>query len=758
MMSGADIESEHILPMDSFPLQLSLHGLFEAQCQRTPDAIALVCGGDQLSYQQLNTMADRVAWQLVDYDLPGEALVGICLERSIEMVVMVLAVLKAGYAYVPIDPLYPAERIAFMLEDTQSPLVISNPAHRHLFGEAFCGHCVSTDELLSAPDQSGSPDRAVTGQHLAVIIYTSGSSGKPKGVMIEHEAYINRLYWRQHIHPLGVGDAVLQMTSFSFGPSVAEIFIPLMCGARCVLMSPMGGKHADEIVDTLVRENISATIMVPSLLATVLKSGRLAECRDTVKYVYCGGEALSPETISAFTTQMPHSGLHEVYGQTETVLTHHWDHTARNPERSYGHALPNKSIYVLDENRQPVAPGEVGEIYSAGVGVCRGYLNRPDLTDAKFIEDPFTDNALYRRMYATGDLARLGEDGEISLQGRADDQVKLRGFRVEIGEVESVAYSHPDIENAVANVVKHGDSQLLVLYYVPRESCTVIDDKLATFMAASLAPFMVPNRFVSLPALPRLPNGKIDRRSLPMPAKTRPPLSYDYVAPDDDLSKLLCRLWQQVLDIEGIGVNDNFFDLGGNSLAAVNLVQACRQQGLDVSFDRFYQQPTVKAMVQLCSHTNDDKSAAAMSCEQLDMTITDLAARLPIQFPVASSSQKQVLLTGATGLVGVHLLHYLLTQTDAEVVCVVRGDNEQDCLLRVKAALFSRSLSIEGCEQRLKVCRGDIAQPRLGLAQSEWDTLAECVDCIYHNGAWVNHVYPYALLESSNVGSTLTLI
>lgn len=633
------------LEMEDFPLKHTLHSLFEHQCELSPNATAIIGGDKSMTYQQLNQYANRVARQLGHYNLEPEAMVAICIDRSVEMAVMVMAVLKAGLAYVPIDPLYPKDRIRFMLSDTKAQVIISTADNVHLF-EDIDAQCVLEDELM-ADSEGGlecNPNLDVRGPNLAVIIYTSGSSGKPKGVMIEHEAYINRLYWRQNIHPLGVGDSVLQMTSFSFGPSVAELFIPLICGATCVLMSKHGAKHSDEIVDTIIKHQICAVIMVPSLLSTLLKNGSLAKCKDVLKYVYSGGEVVTKQTVNHFVEQLPHSGLHEVYGQTETVITHHWDHTTTGTSQSFGHALANKEIYVLDENQEPVKPGEIGEIYSAGVGVARGYLNRPELTLSQFIDNPYSKftNPAYRRMYATGDLAKLNENGTIDLCGRADDQVKLRGFRIEIGEVESVAFSHPKVEQAVGKVI----NQQLIMYYslLKGLATTALGvNELVTYMGVDLPKYMLPNRFIQMDDFPLLPNGKIDRKLLPMPGRARPHLSYAYQEPVGEAQNMLCNLWKNILGIDTIGANDSFFDLGGDSLGAVNFVRACEKQQLPISYDMFYKGPTIGELAKYA--TGRVTTSDRFTLKALDFEVAALASEIPgIEPQKSAPSQYNVLI------------------------------------------------------------------------------------------------------------------
>lgn len=756
------VESAYVLQRQAFPLDFALHHLLQRQCELTPDATAIIFGGGKLSYAELNQQANRLAKDLIEKELACQSLVAICLDRSPQMVVAMLAVLKAGLAYVPIDPLYPSDRIDFMVSDTNAALIITSDSYGHMFANC-CPSVMLFNSLFEQAEcaQQYDPEIPVTGEHLAVIIYTSGSTGKPKGVMIEHEAYINRLFWRQHIHPLGPGDRFLQMTSFSFGPSVAEIFIPLICGATCVLMEPLGNKQGDEIAKTILQHQVNATIMVPSLLATLLKSGSLAQCRDCLKYVYCGGESMPPETVAAFEQQLPNTGLHEVYGQTETVLTHHWDHTTQEQNISFGHSLPNKTIYILDENRQPVKVGQIGEIYSAGIGVARGYLNRPELTEQKFIADPFTKDSHYRIMYATGDLAMFTEDGAIKLAGRSDDQVKLRGLRIEIPEIESVAYGHPDIELAVAKVVNDGiQGDQLVLYYTKVAKKTEVNaDELVDYLGRFLPRFMLPQRFVCLEEFKLLPNGKVDRKQLPLPPRQRPNLSYGFVEPSSFEEYRLAEIFKSVLALDKVGVLDSFFDLGGDSLALVNVVRLCKEQGITLSFEQFYQGPSIAQLIKSMSEARSS-GLQAMTLTQLKQEVEILFERLDLEYDSTNqnASQQQVLLTGASGFVGTHLLFQLLSTTDAQVFCLVRSDSESLCEERLYKQMSQWQLDVGAFKSRVTVIKGDLSKPYFDLAMERYNRLANSIDCIYHNGAWVNHVYPYSVLKAVNVDSTLAII
>jgi len=564
-----------------YNLEQTLHGLFEAQVERTPQAVAVKAGELSLTYAALNQRANRLAHHLRELGVTPDARVGICLERGVEMVVGLLAILKAGGGYVPLDPAYPQERIAYMLQDSAPVVVLAQGATRQLLGEVpviDLDHSTWQHQSTTNPHVPG-----LTAQHQAYVIYTSGSTGQPKGVINEHAGVVNRLLWMQDAYGLTAEDAVLQKTPFSFDVSVWEFFWPLFTGARLVMARPGGHKDPAYLCEVIEAEQITTLHFVPSMLDVFLAHGDVSQAAG-LQRVMCSGEALPGSLVRRFKQQLPDIGLYNLYGPTEAAV----DVTAWNCARPevpdntpIGKPIANTRMYLLDAQLQPVPLGVIGELYIGGVQVARGYLNRPELTAERFLQDPFTGG----RMYRTGDVGRYLPDGNIEYLGRNDDQVKIRGLRIELGEIQARLLEHAHVSEAV--VVAREDR--LVAYYTGVHSEI---EQLRAHLLQQLPDFMVPALFVHLDALPLSPNGKLDRKALPAPGMDALVVR-EYQAPQGDTEILLARLWSELLNVERVGREDNFFELGGHSLLAVSLIGRLRQEGMEADVRALFEQPTL---------------------------------------------------------------------------------------------------------------------------------------------------------------------
>ncbi|OEC49736.1 non-ribosomal peptide synthetase [Pseudomonas sp. AP42] len=565
----------------NYNLDQTLHGMFEAQVVRTPQAVAVKAGEHSLSYQQLNERANRLAHHLRASGVRPDARVGICVERGLDMVIGLFAILKAGGAYVPLDPAYPPERIAYMLHDSAPVVVLAQSATRALLGDAVVidlDHSTWQHQPIT-----NLPVPGLTARHAAYVIYTSGSTGQPKGVINEHAGVVNRLLWMQDAYGLKAHDAVLQKTPFSFDVSVWEFFWPLFTGARLVMARPEGHKDPAYLCEVIAAEHITTLHFVPSMLDVFLAHGDVSQAAGLVR-VMCSGEALPGSLVRRFKQQLPGIGLYNLYGPTEAAV----DVTAWNCARPevpdntpIGKPIANTRLYVLDGQLQPVPLGVVGELFIAGVQVARGYLNRPELTAERFLDDPFTPG----RMYRTGDLGRYLPDGTLEYLGRNDDQVKIRGLRIELGEIQARLIEHPAVKDAV--VVAR--DQRLVAYYTGAPADI---DSLRAQLLQHLPDFMVPALFMHLDAWPLSPNGKLDRKALPAPGMDALQVR-EYAAPEGDTEILLAQLWAELLKVERVGRHDNFFELGGHSLLAVSLIGRLRQEGMEADVRGLFEQPTL---------------------------------------------------------------------------------------------------------------------------------------------------------------------
>ena len=584
-----------------FPKDKCIHQLFEEQVEKSPDAIALVFEDQQLSYRELNSRANQLAHYLRKRDVQPDSIVALCMNRSLELVIAILGVLKAGGAYMPIDPELPAQRLQFLLEDAQVRLLLTQDKLRSALAD-FAGHivCLDSDWHKLADQSHEDPQHHVRGHHAAYVIYTSGSTGTPKGVVNVHDGLRNRIQWMQESYQLTSADRVLQKTPFTFDVSVWEFLWPLISGACLVVARPGGHRDSSYLVQLIQSQQITTLHFVPSMLEVFLQEPGAERC-TSLRQVICSGEALSYELQQRFFERST-ARLHNLYGPTEASIdVTAWECRKDSDLRivPIGQPIANTQIHILNVNLQPAPIGVTGQLHIGGVGLARGYLNRPELTAEKFITDPFSQLP-GARLYKTGDLARYLPDGNIEFLGRIDDQVKIRGFRIELGEIESVLAQHPAIQQAVVLATEDtpGDKRL-VAYSVATDGSAPSAHDLCSYLQQKLPEYMVPSAFVFLDSLPLTPNGKLDRKSLPAPDPIRPELEKTFTAPRTPKEEMLAKVWAEVLKIDKVGVNDNFFGLGGHSLLATQLISRIRNDfRIDLPLRTLFESPTVAGIAE----------------------------------------------------------------------------------------------------------------------------------------------------------------
>ncbi|PBP78634.1 non-ribosomal peptide synthetase, partial [Pseudomonas syringae] len=609
---------------------LLVHQLFEQQAQQQPQALALVCGDERVTYAELNERSNQVAHALLSLGIAPDDRVAICVERSVEMVVGLLGILKAGTAYVPLDPGYPPERLRYMLEDSAPVAVLVQRTTRDLLGALAMPVLDLQGVNWAAETEHDRVLPTVTPQHLAYVIYTSGSTGQPKGVMIEHRAIVNRLLWAQDQYRLSREDRVLQKTPFGFDVSVWEFFLPLLAGAQLVIARPGGHQDPEYLAELIADSGVTILHFVPSMLQSFLnQSGPLA-C-STLRQVFCSGEALPYSLQKHFEQRFAHVQLHNLYGPTEAAVDVTYWHCVPDLHVGIvpiGRPVANTRMYLLDPHMQPVPVGVCGEIYIAGVQLARGYLNRDELTAERFVKDRFSNDPT-ARMYRSGDLGRWLADGNIEYLGRNDDQVKLRGFRIELGEIEAQLAGCPGVGEAVviAREDTPGDKRLIA-YYTTREAKeTIAVQTLRAALQASLPEYMVPAAYVKLPGWPLTPNGKLNRRALPVP-EADAYVSRGYEAPRGTVETALAEIWQELLGVERVGRHDHFFELGGHSLLAVSLMGRMRQAGLSADVRLLFAQPTLSAFAEVLGNGHEVEVPAngiVVGCTRITPSMLPLA-------------------------------------------------------------------------------------------------------------------------------------
>ncbi|WP_095139605.1 non-ribosomal peptide synthetase [Pseudomonas sp. Irchel s3a10] len=575
------------------PLEQPLHRLFEAQVRRKPEAVALQSAQGNLTYRELNERANRLAHHLRELGVQPDSRVAICVERGLDLIVGLLGILKAGGAYVPLDPDYPLERLNYMLQDSAPVALLVHGATRQLLGEPGVT-LINLDHGSWEQQPSGNPQvPALSASNLAYMIYTSGSTGLPKGVMIEHRSACNMVHWGSQISPPTEHGALLQKAPFSFDSSVWEIFWPLCSGMRLVLARSDGNRDSAYVVQTIREQQVTVVKFVPALLQQFLEQDGVEQCTSLTDVLNGGGE-LSAALARQVRDRLPWVRLHNVYGPTETTVdSTSWtlepDMPVPDNVVPIGTALSNTRLYVLDAYGQPVPQGVSGELHIGGVGVARGYHGLPEMQAERFIDSPFVAGD---RLYRTGDLARYNNHGELEFLGRNDFQIKLRGLRLEPGEIEARLIEHPAIRQAVVMV----RDERLVAWYTVRSGVEAPSlEALRAHVLERLPEYMVPGAFVLLDALPLTPNDKIDRKALPEPGADAV-INRPYVAPEGEVETALAQIWGEVLGVEQVGRHDNFFELGGHSLLAVSLVARMRQSGLHTDARALFSQPTLAAL------------------------------------------------------------------------------------------------------------------------------------------------------------------
>ncbi|MGB3294683.1 MAG: amino acid adenylation domain-containing protein [Phormidesmis sp.] len=734
----------------------SIHQLVEEQVLRTPDAVAVSFQDQHLTYQQLNQRANQLAHYLRELGIETEMLVGVCVERSLEMVVTLLGILKAGGAYVPLDPSYPKERLSLTIEGAQLSFLITQKHLENVVPKNQAKTVFIDQDSSIISQRSDQNIRGLVAEHnLAYVLYTSGSTGRPKGVAIEHRNTTALIDWASSFFASEQLEGVLASTSLCFDLSVFELFVTLSCGGNVIVV-----QNALELSSSAPLAKITLINTVPSAINELLRMNCIP---TSVKTINLAGEPLQNELVQKLYRLGHIEKVFNLYGPSEdtTYSTVCLVPQGTDDIPSIGQPISNTSIYLLDSSMNPVPHGHEGEMYISGPGLARGYLNRPDLTGQKFISNPVSSHP-ESRLYKTGDLAAYDNDGNLKFLGRIDNQVKIRGFRIELGEIESCLLQHYAI-NQVVVVAREGEqgNKRIVAYLVPNcfsnkqptLSRNTLTRVLRAFLSQKLPDYMIPSAFILLDQLPLTLNGKIDRRALPVPTWTRSALG-SYIAPRTAIERKLAEIWGDLLEIEvdKIGIHDTFEEFGGNSLLSVQVVSEVNEKlETTVSLSDFLEASTIENLsrrIEAIAHGQVSESSVCdleneVSLDPRIFPQEDLYGPIP-----------EILLTGATGFLGIFLLNELLRKTRADVYCLVRATSLEEGKAKLWNQLKRHRLWEEGLCERIIPVIGDLSKPNLGLTDEKFFRLSEKIDSIYHCGAWVNVAYPYSALKAANVTGT----
>jgi amino acid adenylation domain-containing protein len=635
------LHNDSVLPTSQieFPSDKCVHHLIYEQAQRTPEVTAVVCQGEKLTYRELNQRSNLLANALMKLGVGSNVPVGICIDRSPEMLVGLLGILKAGGCYIPLDPAYPKDRLNFVLTDAHPPVLLTRAslcAALKLGDAALKILCVDKLDEGSRGDQITACDTDHSSSQLAYIMYTSGSTGQPKGMMINHHNVVNFFMGMDNV--LGVEHGVwLAVTSISFDISVLELFWTLARGFTVVIhteeqtaaTSQCNSVDRQSLADEIVKYDVTHFQCTPSLMGNLLRTPGCSKALSRLRKCLIGGEAL-PASLAKTLLSVLRGDLHNMYGPTETTI---WSatHLVRDVSSSIplGRPIANTDIYIMNDELQQKPTGDVGEIVIGGEGVGVGYLNRPDLTAKKFVPDPF-HRGKSARLYRTGDLGQYHSDGTIEFLGRADQQVKLHGHRIELGEIESVLQQHPEVLDCVVNVwTVTPEDKRLAAYVVCSSASATLGTELRRYSEVKLPHYMIPATFVFLEKIPLTPNGKIDRNALPSPEENRPQLDTMFLPPRTQLEETIAEIWQKVLHVDKVGMNDNFFDLGGNSLLLTEAhAKLCVALNANFPIVRFFDHPTITTLAEFLA---DEKKPSSPNVRDRAMRQRNVFARKPFR-------------------------------------------------------------------------------------------------------------------------------
>ncbi|MGN7824029.1 amino acid adenylation domain-containing protein [Chitinophaga sp. 22536] len=756
-----------------FDKDASLVHLIERQARATPEKVALVLGEKSLTYKALNEISNQWAHYLQQSGVKAGSLVAFCIEQSVEKIVCMLAILKAGGAYVPLDTSHPKARLEYMLKDAAAPVLITSSRFENSFA-AYNGHIVLTDGEHTMASVRGLPidftSAAITPQSLIYVIYTSGTTGRPKGVMVEHEQVANFMQCYGGYLQLDSAARALQFTSTGFDASATDLWLPLTMGATLYLY-PDNRIVGDELWRFITEHEISVLPFIsPSVLATL----PVHDSMGALKVICVGGEACPEPVVRRWKNRVR---LVNGYGPTEaTILVSYFVYDDDHPATTIGRPNANSSFYILDAHMQVVPIGQPGELYIGGAQVARGYWRLPELTREKFLANPFvTEEEIahdWKRIYKTGDLARYLPDGNVEFLGRNDTQVKIRGVRIELSEVENVLSGLPGVVQAVVIVQEDKyDERTLLACIVHQEGKLQgernqqVTQEIRKALQLELPAQMVPSAFLFLDKLPVNAHGKIDKQALNLQSREIIEAIFPEGVSFHACEQVIKAIWSEVLQQKDINVSDNFFELGGHSILITQVYKRLPAVfRTKITLPELFDYVTIEALAARirAGLTGDEKMAEAKRDDNYLLSDVYLSPDITIEGaidPRSIRNPENIFLTGATGFVGCHLLAELLTSTKANIYCLVRAADESAALERIRTVFRNNRIPDEQfVESRIKAVAGDLTQYQLGIPDEQFNELCEVIDIIYHSGSSVSYIEPYNYMKGSNIGGLNEII
>ena len=733
-----------------YPKDKTIAELFEAQAKKTPNNTAVVFGMQKLTYKELNEKANSLAYYLRKTGIVTNDLVGVMVNRSLEMIIGMLAVLKAGGAYIPIDPTYPKDRIEYMLKNSNSKILLTQ---EHLHDITDFKNCVyidlSNDSIYSLPNDN--PNHTNTPEDLAYVIYTSGSTGLPKGVMLKQKNIVNFVYGIMKEFGFTYKDTIVSITTFSFDIFVLESLLPILNGLKTVITSEEEQTDIKMFNELCKKNNVTIFQTTPSRLQAMLAKENSFDFIKKLKYILIGGEPFPPALLKQL-QESSKARIYNMYGPTETAVWSSLKDLTNADKINIGKAISNTQLYILDKFNNPLPVGVPGELFIAGDGVCKGYYNNLELTQKVFLNNPFVPNEL---MYKTGDLCMLLPNGEVEYLERVDNQIKIRGLRIELGEIESKILDYNGIEKVCVIKQTINNRDFISAYFTA--SKRINPSSLKKYLSNYLPKYMIPSYFTVLEKFPYTPNGKIDKKALKLPEEVLSnSREAEYIAPRTDLEKQFCAIWEQILNVSPIGITDNFFELGGDSILAMNLNLELKSITDSISYADIFKFPTIAELVKKSKSKDEDYDFKYMEKNYDKYTnLLNSNIQVPNKNTLKYQNCGNVLITGATGFLGMHVLESFINKEKGKAYCIVRSEPglTAGAKLHQKLNYYFGNKYDKLIGKRIFALTGDICKTGFGLNQEDLSTISNDVDVVINTAARVAHYGNYYEFYNINVKS-----